>query len=234
MRLLQAALTIFVSTCTALWILPASSSVAAILPHAEVQYSHESSPDGGSWSDSTGDELADGVIAAFGGADGGTGDGSEDPLWVGWNSNDAELNFDLVTLSAESAFDLTQIDIRYQYAGIAGIDGPDNLDVYFSTDGGSNFSLTPDATFSSFLQNPPEPFAASVGTALVPVSGSGVTNVRLVFDFSDQWTFLTEVQFDGSPAATGGASSGTPEPSAFVLCFFAMVFTAYSRRTRNK
>ena len=127
---------------------------------------------------------------------------------------------------AETAFDLTQINIHYQWGGIAGIDGPNDVEIYYSTDG-VTFSGTPDQTFGAFNQD--GPLDATVDEAQVTVSGTGVTNVRFIFDPQEQWVFLTEIEFEGAAAA-----SGIPEPSTFALAALGLLSLGFVARRRRR
>ena len=186
-------------------------NVALALPiaPAQVTYSYPGQQPRGDlnvvYGDTGGGQLSDGFVPADSFASGN---------WVGFNDDiiqsgqpEPRIDFDL-----GGTYNLNSTSITYVAGGLAGILGPDSLEVRYSTNGGATYSAAPDVTFTGFNQSDDNASQFPV-TDVVGLAGVGVTHVRLDFiqdqdagnGFSE-WVFLGEVNFDGVGMPNPGPS----------------------------
>ncbi len=192
--------------CAVMIAVSPNAALALPIPSGQVTYSYPGQQPRGDlnpvYGDTGGGQLSDGFFPADSFASGN---------WVGYNDDviqsgqpEPRIDFDL-----GGTYNLNSTSITYVAGGLAGILGPDSLEVRYSTNGGATYSAAPDATFTGFNQSDDNASQFPV-TDTIPLAGAGVTNVRLDFiqdqdagnNFSE-WVFLGEVNFDGA---------GTPNP----------------------
>lgn len=183
----------------------------SLVPGAPYEYPGQQ-PQGGTFADSTGIQLADGVVPtnSFGSGD-----------WVGFNEGPSGGVLDdgtpqpRIDFNLGGTFDVSGVSVTYVAGGLAGIAGPDSMEARFSTDGGLTYSVAPDAIFAGFDQTH-NGTQFSV-TDFIALAGAKVTHVRLDFfqgndeingSFSE-WVFLGEVAF--------ATSISVPEPTSMML-----------------
>ena len=155
-------------------------------------------------------ELGDGTIASS---------PYLDPAWVGViDSPDTFVPQPQITFDLGANFNVATVTITYLADNGAGVHAPDSANARFSYDG-VLFSLIP-VTLTPFA-NPASPTVLSPTFSL----GEGARFVRLEFFNDQQWTFLTEVQFDGSLSV--------PEPSTLALLGLGTVGLAVKVRRRR-
>jgi hypothetical protein len=130
-----------------------------------------------------------------------------------------------------SPYDLSQVSIVYAAGGLAAIDGPDSLRIYYSTDGGLTYSASPAVIFAGFM-NVGGDSTVFADTVTIPLSGLGVTHVRMHFfngqwprDTSlSEWVFLEEITFEGT---------ATPEPGTLLLIGSGLAGLRFLHRRRK-
>jgi hypothetical protein len=193
--------------------------VAAIIPIVSYTYDppgllpNSSYPDNGYYTGNTGPtplELRNGVIAS---------NAYPDAQWVGvLDSPDTGAIQPRLTFDLGSSFFVSTVQIWYLAHASVAVHAPDFVNAYFSSDGIS-FSgpqlLTPFA-------NPAGPVVLS---PIFSLSGGASRFVRLDFFNDQQWTFLTEIQFEGIQAI--------PEPSTLGLLGLGLVGLAIRNRRRR-
>ena len=151
------------------------------IDHSNITYSYPGQQPRGvevpAYGDSTGDQLADGLVPAntFGSGD-----------WVGFNelgvngqqgddgTPQPELAIDL-----GGQYNLSSTAITYLAGGSAGVYAPDSLEIRYSTDGGSSFSAAPDVVYTGFNQTSNN--TVFPVTTRIPLSGVNVTHIRMDF-----------------------------------------------------
>lgn len=138
--------------------------------------------------------------------------------YVGWRDGNSLLAPNpTVTFRFAGPIDLASITIYVDDSGGAGgVSIPASVDIGYEGFGYTNFVLVdPDPSFA------PVSFTFS-GLAL---TGSAF-DVR--FNNGNEWVFVSEVTFDGSPASTA-----VPEPATGLLLLSGIAAGAYRRRRRN-
>lgn len=178
-----------VASATALVLCAAAPALhAAIIP--VTSYAYTSGPSG-SYPDSTGTELTDGVIV--------NNDIVPTGPWVGWDGSIAIATFDLGTLT-----NIGKIDIAFLKWGNAAVYAPDFVQFDFSAT--SDFAVSTTQTFSTTLD--------LTHGGLTEIRSHDLSfptlarYVRLTADHDRQWLFIGEVTFDSIPTPGAAALLG--------------------------
>ncbi len=168
----------------------------------QISYSYGTQPSG-SYPDSSGRELVDGMIGSTTTSLANLND------WVGIQNLDPQMTFDL-----GRPMSLDSIWVDYLGGGRSGIHAPAQLDVRLSPDG---IDFGDPFTFSDFNN--------AGGTSrywnrrlIADMGGAYGRYVQLAFTRGGEWTFLSEVQFV------------VPEPGAALLLLSALVAVLSMRR----
>ncbi len=146
--------------------------------------------------DLTGDVLADGDITTSFPDDDIAGFNEFNGSGTGTDTGDPQPR---IEFSLSGARTLTQVTIDYMTGGAGAIVGPEEVEIRFSTDGGASFSAAPDVVFAGFNRTSDGSIIFTNET--IPVTGTGVTHVRMDFlqgNFNantSSWVFLSEVTF---------------------------------------
>jgi hypothetical protein len=116
-----------------------------------------------------------------------------------------------VTFDLGQTVNLRSVTITYMVDQSAGIHAPDSVNVVFGTGGlGGTFSGNITSTaFNNAIDSQPATFFGDVRTLTVDLGGTAANAVRLDFLNDREWTFLSEVSFTASSAATGWVGDGT-------------------------
>jgi len=185
-------------------LLCAASAQAMTIDPNTVTYTYPglgSSTANPAFTDTGGTQLSDGVIPADSFASGN---------WAGFNDNviNSGQPEPRIDFALGGAHDLSSATVTYVAGGLAGILGPDRVEVRYSTNGGATFSPTPDVVYSAFDQSDDDASQFPV-TSAIALGGTGVTNVRMDFiqdsgpgNAFSEWVFLGEVNFQTGSTPT--------------------------------
>ncbi|MEJ6571368.1 MAG: PEP-CTERM sorting domain-containing protein [Akkermansiaceae bacterium] len=131
--------------------------------------------------------------------------GSE--YWIGAGTTDITLDFDLNDVANVDTFDVDSIHLwNYAPSNNTTNRGLGVVDIYFSTDNGSNYTLVPaTVTFAEATTN----VAATVQSKSF-ATVSGVTDIRLIADNSGSGTHtsFSEIRFGVVPEPSTTALLG--------------------------
>ncbi len=182
---------------------PAATALRYVDPE-QISYTFSGSTGSGTYADASFTKLTDGVIGSTGPAPWGSGE------WVGWNSVDPVLTFDL-----DAVQPLDSVFIDYLVGNAAGVHAPDDVTIEFSLDGSDYASIDPIVSdaFNNF-----SPGGGWNRRAIVDLEGTQAQFVRMTFANDQEWTFLGEVQFV------------VPEPTAGLLLLSALGVGLLMRR----
>ena len=207
-----------VTAVLAVFAMPQSGVLAGqIIDHANITYVYNSgAPSAVDHTDSTGDELCDGVLAP--------GSGGFDSAYVGYQNtgDDDGTPQPQITFDLGDAVSLESIDVFFGIYTAAGIDAPDSMSVALSTDG-TTFGT--ETSFTGFDDSDAVPVVLRQFTA--DMSDLEARYVRVNVYNDAEWTFLSEIQFT--------ETTNVPEPStAILLVGIAVFLLGFVRRRKNQ
>jgi hypothetical protein len=186
---------------------------AAAAPITVDSYSYVTGP-GGSYPDSTGSELTDGVVETISFSDGVWTRPSQAFNYVGWQNRSAIIDFTFAALEQ-----INSIEVSFDDAdSAAGVDHISSLTIQTS-DGAGGFSPFASFTIADL---------AGTGTNSLVFNTSGLSSdlVRLTFTGANQWIMLSEIAFSSA------AASSVPVPAAGLL-FGGAITAGVIRRKRR-